>query len=147
MLNIQIDVSTFPMVRVLSSGPRYGADDLLRALPSAKAKPVFRSAPPAKVVVATGQDGCRSTAQGATRAGGSEQHQQIVGEAAAHYSIFERELWSGNWQGYCDPLTNKEQFPSQSEADYYLARKIARWGLGTGVSVTELYSESRGSRI
>ncbi len=124
MLDTQPNMQTLPTVAILTTGPRYSVTELLSAFP--KGGPT------------TSSGGAVQNAEAATSARTAEQCNLGVEDAVKHFSFYERELWHGEWDGYRDPLTDEELFPSQSEADYYLARQIARRGAGEGIAAAEL---------
>ncbi len=118
------DMQTLPTVAILTTGPRYSVNELIGALPTGKPT--------------TSSSGAVQNAEAATSARTAEQSNLGVQEAVKHFSFYEQELWLGEWRGYREPLTNEAPYPSQSEADYGLARKIAHWGAGEGIAAAEL---------
>jgi putative DNA primase/helicase len=121
MLDYVTDPCLCPHVTLLDQGPRYSAAEIRAALPP--------KASPQKTA---------KTTQSATTRGRWDAAAPKVAEAVEHFKMFERGLWDGNWQTDKDRLTGYKPFPSQSEADYYLARCIARWGMNAGLSGTAL---------
>lgn len=117
MLDYVTDPHLCPIVTVLEQGPRYATSEIVAAFPP--------KASAQKKANATGGGGANS---------GWPAADPKVAEAVDHFKTFERGLWDGNWQDYKDPFSGKNPFPSQSEADYYLARSIARWGIKEGLS-------------
>ena len=124
MLDIQPNMQMTPTVAILTTGPRYSANDLISAFPKGRST--------------TSSGGAVQNAEAATSARTAEQRKLSIEDAVKHFSFYERELWLGQWLSYRDPLTNKASFPSQSEADHYLAREIARWGASKGFAAAEL---------
>lgn len=108
MLDYVNDPTRCPIVTLLESGDRYGADAISKAFPP-------------KVASQTNTTASRTLI-------GPIIAPALVAEAVKYFEVFEKELWDGNWAYYEDPLTGEEPFPSQSEADHYLARRIAYWG-------------------
>jgi putative DNA primase/helicase len=123
MLDDVNDPLLCPLVTLREQGPRYSADKIIEALPP--------KAAPQRSPAAT---------HGTTTGAIWDVTAPEVSEAVKHFKMFERRLWEGDWLNYSDPLTGQKPFPSQSEADYYLARNIARWGLREGISDAELES-------
>jgi putative DNA primase/helicase len=121
MLDYTTDPSLCPLVTLLEQGPDYATDEIIAALPP-KATPKKTS---------------KGTHGGAPSAGWDETDPKVT-EAIEHFKKFERALWDGNWKDYQDPFTKEEPYPSQSEADYDLARRIARWGAVEFQSSNEL---------
>lgn len=117
MLDYVTDPTLCPLVTILEQGPRYTAGEFLRAFPT-------------KVLPQKTQQRPQGDAKGAPWDTSDPKLQAAV----SHMVAFERSIWEGKWQEYTDPLTGQKPFPSQSEADYYIARQIARWGLSEGLS-------------
>jgi putative DNA primase/helicase len=111
MLDDLENFATSPLVTVIETGPRYSTRDLLAAFPPADTQ-----------AAALGVE-----------AEAEAPDPLIITRAAEHFSFWEPQLWLGDWEGETDVLTGRGPFPSQSEADYYLAREIARWGLREGI--------------
>ena len=108
MLDYVTDPTCCPIVTLLESGDRYSTDAITTAFPP-------KLAPQTNTTVHH-----RVTNGAATPA--------LVAEAVEYFAVFEKDLWDGNWTRYEDPLTGENPFPSPSEADYHLARRIAYWG-------------------
>jgi putative DNA primase/helicase len=108
MLDHVTDPTLCPIVTLLESGPRYRADDIISALPPKTASQAISTA--------------------SHNVTGSAVTPSLAAEAVEYFEVYEKDLWDGNWAGYEDPLTGEKPFPSQSEADHYLARRIAYWG-------------------
>lgn len=121
MLDYTTDPTLCPLVALLEHGPRYTADEIIEALPPRAAPP----RPPTET-------------KGTTTSAIWDAIAPKASEAVEHFKMSERLLWEGDWLNYSDPLTGRKPFPSQSEADYYLARNIARWGMREGISDAEL---------
>ena len=110
-LNKTITPSVPPTVQVLSTGPRYEAKTLSSSLPQKK------------------QDNVASMhSWSKDEPSNSVDLQPLIDEAIQHFQQNESTLWQGDWAKCFEPFTGELTFPSQSEADYYLARQIARWG-------------------
>lgn len=125
MLDFVTDPHLCPLVTVLEHGPRYTAEAIVAALPPktfTKASPL---APP--------QDKQEDAASADWRSGDPK-----VVAAVEYFKVFESHLWKGKWESAVDPLTGQYPFPSQSEADYYLARKIAFWAVNEGINISTL---------
>ncbi|NQV93978.1 MAG: hypothetical protein HQ482_02395 [Sphingomonadales bacterium] len=123
MLDYVTDPHLCPIVTVLERGPRYATTEIIAAFPA--------KASAQKKADATGDGGANS---------GCPSFDPKVAEAVDYFKTFERGLWDGNWQDYKDPFSGENPFPSQSEADYYLLRRIARWGKQAGVFDADLES-------
>jgi hypothetical protein len=106
-----------PLVTVREHGPRYTAKAIITALPP-KASP---------------QKHAEAKQSGSESAPWVTDDPKVM-EAVDHFTLVERRLWAGDWENYKDPLTGEHPFPSQSEADYYLARSIARRAVSEGIS-------------
>lgn len=123
MLDYVTDPHLCPIVTVLEQGPRYATTEIVAAFPpktSARKKAITTQA---------------------TKVNADWQiTDSKVSEAVEYFRLFERDLWNGGWKDYEDPLTGGKPFPSQSEADYYLLRRIAHWGKQAGVSDADLES-------
>ena len=110
-----------PVVKVLSTGPKYSAKTLLSSLPQRQQDNVTPSHGLSK-----------------DEAYNSVDLQPLIDEAIQHFQQDEPTLWKGDWKSYFEPFTGELTFPSQSEADYYLAREIARWGARKNLSNSDL---------
>jgi putative DNA primase/helicase len=112
---------TAPIVTVLSTGPRYDAETLLSSLPQKQ------------------QDNAAS-AHGISKdePSSSVDLQPLIDEAIQQFRHNESTLWNGDWAKCFEPFTGELTFPSQSEADYYLARRIAHWGARKNLSKSDL---------
>jgi putative DNA primase/helicase len=110
-----------PVVKVLSTGAKYSAKTLLSSLPQRQQDNVT---PPHGL--------------SKDEAYNSVDLQPLIDEAIQHFQQDEPTLWKGDWKSYFEPFTGELTFPSQSEADYYLAREIARWGARKNLSKSDL---------
>lgn len=108
MLDYVTDPALCPVVTLLESGPRYSADTINTAFP-----------PKARLKTNT------TVPQAVT---GGAVTPTLVAKAIQYFEVFEKDLWNGNWVEHENPHTGGKPFHSPSEADYYLARRIARWG-------------------
>lgn len=126
MLDVVTDPTLCPLVTILEQGPRYTVGEVLKAFPP--------KAPPQKT---------RELPQGDAKRAPWDASDPQLQAAVSHMLAFERSIWEGNWHDYMDPLTGGRPFPSQSEADYYLARQIAKWAVGKGIggAVLEAFVE------
>ena len=113
-----------PVVTVLSTGgPTYDAKILLSSLPQRQQDNVtpphgFSKDEPSKLV---------------------DLH-PLIDEAMQQFQQNESTLWQGDWAKCFEPFNGELTFPSQSEADYYLARQIARWGARKNLSKSDLHT-------
>ena len=123
MLDYVNEPAACPIVELLEHGPRYRASEIIAAFP------------PRVLAQKSADNTKRTKTNGLWTATDPE-----VLEALEYFRLFERALWNGGWKDYEDPLTGGKPFPSQSEADYYLLRSIARWGKQAGISDTDLES-------
>lgn len=121
-----------PVVTVIETGPKYTAAELVKAFTPKKNPPTSVSMTKIK-------------ARGLS---GNDLHLLKV-KTKSYLKQFESKLWAGHWENYKDPLTGEEPFPSQSEADYYLLRTIARMGSASCISkealpqfVEDIFGES-----
>jgi putative DNA primase/helicase len=110
-----------PVVKVLSTGAKYSAKTLLSSLPQRQQDNVT---PPHGL--------------SKDEAYNSADLQPLIDEAIQHFQQDEPTLWKGDWKSYFEPFTGELTFPSQSEADYYLAREIARWAARKNLSKSDL---------
>ncbi|MDA7827637.1 phage/plasmid primase, P4 family [Rhodobacteraceae bacterium] len=117
MLDVVTDPSLCPLVTILEQGPRYTAEEISAA---------FNPKAAAQTKANFTKDSLSKWDRNAIT--------PKVLEAVDYFKVFESDLWKGNWQHCEDPLTGKRAFPSQSEADYNLARTIAQWGAQEGIS-------------
>jgi len=116
-----------PEVRLISKGPYYCVEDLYAALRGAlKPKAGY-------------QGHAHVTAQESSPLFDAAE----ITAAVDHFQAAEPYLWGGKWQEARDALTGAVRFPSQSEADMYLASEIARRGAAKGFTdgVLEDYTE------
>lgn len=113
-----------PEVKLVSNGPRYSADDLLYSLGAVQSPAVETDVTAMSQRLPANLD-------------------SDISAAVDHFQAAEPTLWQGNWQNARDALTGAERFPSQSEADNYLAGEIARFGAARGLigEVLEAYTE------
>ena len=119
MLDYMTDPTRCPIVTLLESGDRYSTDAITTAFTPKLGSQENTTVPhPVK---------------------GGPVIPALVAEAIQHFEVYEKDLWNGNWTRYEDPLTGKNQFPSPSEADHYLARRIAHWGAQHVGSENELH--------
>ncbi|MHA7852519.1 phage/plasmid primase, P4 family [Roseovarius sp.] len=65
-------------------------------------------------------------------------HRDAIQSAVDDFSTYDPHLWAGKWAEVKDPQTNTPQYPSQSEADYDLNRRLARRFANDGISGDEL---------
>ena len=112
-----------PVVTILSTGPTYEAKILLSSLPQRQQDNVtpphgFSKNEPANLV---------------------DLH-SLIDEAMQYFQQNESTLWEGGWAKCFEPFTGELTFPSQSEADYYVARQIARWGNRKNLSKSDLHT-------
>jgi putative DNA primase/helicase len=63
---------------------------------------------------------------------------QDVKLAVEHFAAREPVLWENKWLDCKDAIKGTHRFPSQSEADHYLAREIALYGANRGFTGAEL---------
>ena len=112
-----------PVVKVLSTGAKYSAKTLLSSLSQQKQNNVDQS------------DGSSKDAPS-----NLIDLQPLIDEATKHFHNNETVLWQGDWESCFEPFTGELTFPSQSEADYHLARQIARWGVKNNLSKPDLHS-------
>lgn len=117
MLDVVTNPLLCPHVTVIEQGPRFTAKAIITALPPK----------------ATPQNAAKAQQSGQANPTWATDDPMIVA-AVDHFKVFERRLWEGDWQNYKDPLTGEQPFPSQSEADYYFARSVARWAMCEGIS-------------
>lgn len=120
---------TLPTVMMMATGPAYTAEELISALPSS-------SKNRQRATSHTYTSG--ATASGSSGAALRLKYRDEIQSAVDDFSSHDPHLWAGKWDKVKDPLTNKQQFPSQSEADYALAREIARRFVAEGISGDEL---------
>ena len=119
MLDYVTDPTLCPIVKLLESGDRYSTDAITTAFPP-------------KLAPQTNTTVHHPVTNGAVIPA-------LVTEAIQYFEVFEKDLWDGNWTRYEDPLTGENPFPSPSEADHYLARRIAHWGAQKVGSENELH--------
>ncbi|WP_439507300.1 phage/plasmid primase, P4 family [Yoonia sp.] len=103
-----------PQVHLVSKGPYYSAVDLRTALVGILQPKADHSMPAVSQKSSPLLDVAEITA------------------AVGHFQAAEPHLWGGEWQAAWDALTGTVRFPSQSEADMYLASEIARHGAAIG---------------
>ena len=120
MLDYVTDPTHCPVVTLLESGVRYSSNTITTAFP-----------PKARLKKNT------TAPQGAT---GGTVTPTLVSKAIQYFEVFEKDFWNGNWAEHENPRTGKMPFQSPSEADYYLARRIARWGAQEFHSSSDLRS-------
>lgn len=111
MLDHSPDYAGQPLVSVIFAGPRYSATEIASAFSV--------SAPTAPAV---------SQSHAAKEESGPIARDMLdafIDEAASATQQAEPELWAGDWSACVDPFTGEASFPSQSEADYALCRRIA----------------------
>ncbi|ARU01680.1 phage/plasmid primase, P4 family [Yoonia vestfoldensis] len=115
-----------PQVRLVSKGPYYSAVDLRTALGGSLQPKADHNMPAVSQRFSPLFDATEVTA------------------AVGHFQAAEPHLWGGEWQAAWDALTGALRFPSQSEADMYLASEIARYGAAIGFRDEELeaYTEA-----
>lgn len=115
-----------PQVRLVSKGPYYSAVDLRTALGGILQPKADHNMPAVSQNTSPPFDAAQVTA------------------AVGHFQAAEPHLWGGDWQAAWDALTGALRFPSQSEADMYLASEIARYGAAVGFRDEELeaYTEA-----
>ena len=121
MLNNTNAPCVLPVVKVLSTGPRYSAKTLLSSLPQRQQDSVTPQHDLSKDEPYNSVD-----------------LQLLIEDAIQHFQHDEPTLWKGDWAKCFEPFTEELTFPSQSEADYYLARQIARWGARKNLSNSDL---------
>jgi putative DNA primase/helicase len=121
MFDETVTVSEQPMVTILETGPRYDLAAILAAFPTAVS--LASALPPASA---------------ATEQPNPDDARELSRKAVAYYQEHEPDLWAGRWQDYRDSLSGEKPFPSQSEADYSLCRRIGYWGRDHGVPSAEL---------
>jgi putative DNA primase/helicase len=125
MLNEQTQ-NRNPEVQLASKGPRYTAEALRAALGGVPRE-------------GAGVDVPAMSQQSSTELDNAE-----IKAAMDHFKVAEPNLWAGEWQAARDALTGAVRFPSQSEADIYLAGEIARFGATKGFTdgKLEAYTEA-----
>lgn len=125
------NTNTTPVVTLASVGLEYTADEIARALPrsaSKRNKPISR-----KALTHAGGRGCDVQAV-------LMKYNMEIQRAVDDFSTHDPHLWAGEWDKVKDPLSNKQVYPSQSEADYSLARALARRFTSLGIIGDELLS-------
>ena len=122
-------IAAMPTVMMMATGPEYTAEKLISALPSSskdRQRATSSKCKSGAVVTGTSADAMRL------------KYRDAIQSAVDDLRRYDPDLWAGRWDRLKDPLTNKQQFPSQSEADYALAREIARRFASLGVAGDEL---------
>lgn len=112
-----------PVVKVLSTGPSYSAKTLLSSLPQRQQDSVTPQHDLSKDEPYNSVD-----------------LQLLIEDAIQHFQHDEPTLWKGDWAKCFKPFTGELTFPSQSEADRYLLKQIARWGNRKNLSQPDLHT-------
>jgi len=76
--------------------------------------------------------------QGSSSSPTSKIDDRDVAAAVEHFAATEPMLWENKWFNCRDAITGAQRFPSQSEADHFLAREIALYGAARGFSGAKL---------
>lgn len=111
MLDHSPDYAGQPLVSLVSTGPRYKANEIANA---------FSVSPSTAWEAKTTIEG-----RGGSAPIAHDEPNALIAEAASATQLAEPELWDGDWAACTDPFTGEASFPSQSEADYALCRRIA----------------------
>lgn len=124
-----LNTNNTPVVTLASAGPDYTVGEITRALPRASKK--GRKYDAKKVTTPAANRGYDVPAV-------LLKYRMEIQRAVDDFSNHDPLLWAGEWDKVKDPLTNKQLYPSQSEADYGLARALARRFTSGGISGDEL---------
>lgn len=123
-------VQRMPLVETKGQGGRYTADQISSALPSCT-KRSSRSQPTERN---DKDDKADAVGAGAVLL----QHEEEIRRTVEDLSAGEPRLWAGDWENTIDLFSGKSMYPSQSEADFDLARSVARRFSAKGLAGVEL---------
>jgi putative DNA primase/helicase len=118
-----------PTATLIATGPTYTAGEITTALPSCSKS---------RQRAASKNQTPRASTVGSSREAVRLKYRDAIQSAVDDFSFYDPHLWAGKWAKLTDPQTNEPQYPSQSEADYDLARRLARRFTSEGISGDEL---------